>query len=215
MCRSATGPQNCRASSRYNVRRRSRVLGGWRGVFGSHWRELGFGNVWWQHRAPCAAFAPGVSRPPARPVAHRRLQFAASRLSPELRCRARTPLRQRCRRRSQCVRAGSSCDESSRSSSVSVEPRDGLPHPYDVRTKFVRPRAACEWCVSAGEVRPRVRTRVVTVGGETHTVTETLQVPTTTRSRREPETNVVTGATRTVTETQSQTNVITTEPNGR
>jgi hypothetical protein len=49
---------------------------------------------------------------------------------------------------------------------------------------------------------PRVRTRVVTVGGKTRTVTETQQVPTTT---------VATGATRTVTETQSRTDVITTE----
>jgi hypothetical protein len=61
---------------------------------------------------------------------------------------------------------------------------------------------------------PRVRTRVVTVGGKTRTVTETLQVPTTTIETR-TETNVVTGATRTVTETQSQTqtqtNVITNE----
>jgi hypothetical protein len=57
---------------------------------------------------------------------------------------------------------------------------------------------------------PRVRTRVVTVGGKTSTVTETRQVPTTTVETR-TETNVVTGATRTVTETQSQTDVITTE----
>jgi len=57
---------------------------------------------------------------------------------------------------------------------------------------------------------PRVRTHVVTVGGKTRTVTETLQVPTTTIETR-TETNVVTGAKRTVTETQSQTNVITTE----
>jgi hypothetical protein len=57
---------------------------------------------------------------------------------------------------------------------------------------------------------PRVRTRVVTVGGKTRTVTETRQVPTTTVETR-TETNVVTGATRTVTETQSRTDVVTNE----
>jgi hypothetical protein len=57
---------------------------------------------------------------------------------------------------------------------------------------------------------PRVRTRVVTVGGKTRTVTETLQVPTTTIQTR-TETNVVTGATRTVTQTESRTEVVTTE----
>jgi hypothetical protein len=57
---------------------------------------------------------------------------------------------------------------------------------------------------------PRVRTRVITVGGKTRTVTETRQVPTTTIQTR-TETNVVTGATQTITETQSRTEVVTNE----
>jgi hypothetical protein len=179
-------------------------------VFGSHWREIRFWKWWWQNRAPvglrvgCYVLLLAVLLTGG--------WFAASRLSP--------------------AAAGSNAYtlETTLTKTVTVRQGGKLVRRVVHVVKRVRLRPETVFrtdttfgtkiVTTPGGVRvvrqpvvkyvPRVRTHVVTVGGKTRTVTETLQVPTTTVETR-TETNVVTGGTRTVTETQSQTNVITTE----
>jgi hypothetical protein len=179
-------------------------------VFGSHWREFRFWKWWWQHRAPLELRVGGYLLLLSALLVGGWL--AASNLSPA----GATP--------------SAYTLETTVSKTVTVRQSGKLVRRVVRVVKRVRLRPetvfrtdtsfGTNFVTMPGHVRvvrqrvvkyvPRVRTHVVTVGGKTRTVTETLQVPTTTVQTR-TETNVVTGATRTVTETQSRTEVVTTE----
>jgi len=183
-------------------------------VFGDHWRELGFWKWWWRERAPIELRVGTYVFLLALVLAGGWL--ASGRLSSagavsdtyalETTLMRTITVRQQGKLVRRVVRVVKQ---------VRVRPETIFRTDTTFGTKFVTTPGGVR-IVRQRVVKyvPRVRTHVVTVGGKTRTVTETLQVPTTTIETR-TETNVVTGATRTVTETQSQTqtqtNVITTE----
>lgn len=179
-------------------------------MFGSHWREIRFWKWWWQHRAPVELRVGGYLLLLSVLLAGGWL--AASRLSPAGAVPSAYTL------------------ETTLTKTVTVRQSGKLVRKVVRVVKRVRLRPetvfrtdtsfGTTFVTTPGSVRvvrqrvvkyvPRVRTRVVTVGGKTRTVTETQQVPTTTVQVR-TETNVVPGPTRTVTETESRTEVVTTE----
>jgi hypothetical protein len=175
-------------------------------VFRSHWREIGFWKWWWQHRAPmelrvggyllllCALLAGGW--------------VAASRLSPAGAVPSAYTLETTLTKTVTVRESGKLVRRVVRVvKRVRLKPETVFRTDTAFGTKFVTTPGGVRF-VRQRVVKyvPRVRTRVITVGGKTRTVTETRQVPTTTVQIR-TETNVVPGATRTVTETDTQTQV--------
>ncbi len=177
-------------------------------MFGNHWRELSFWKWWWRERAPIELRVGTYVFLLALVLSGGWL--AAGRLSAagavsdtyalETTLVRTITVRQQGKLVRRVVRVVKH---------VEVRPETILRTETSFGTKFVTTPGGVR-LVREKVVRyvPRVRTRVVTVGGKTRTVTETQVVPTTTVQTR-TETNVVTGATRVQTETQSETTVVT------
>lgn len=177
-------------------------------MFGSHWREFGFWKWWWRERAPIGlrvgtyVFLLALTLTGGWLAANRVSSAGAASATYALettQVEVRTiTVRQQGKLVRRVVRVVKR---------VRLRPETILRTETSFGTTFVTTPGGVR-LVREQVVKyvPRVRTRVVTVGGKTRTVTETHVVPTTTVETR-TETNVVTGATRVQTETTVLTDV--------
>jgi hypothetical protein len=179
-------------------------------VFGSHWREFSFWKWWWRERAPIGlrvgtyVFLLALMLTGGWLAANRVSSAGAASATYPLettQVEVRTiTVRQQGKLVRRVVRVVKR---------VRLRPETILRTETSFGTTFVTTPGGVR-LVREQVVKyvPHVRTRVITVGGKTRTVTETHVVPTTTVETR-TETNVVTGATRVLTETRAETTVVT------